>query len=374
MSDKEKPIIALAAGGTGGHIFPAVALARELEKRGYRPILFTDKRYLSYGVQKYNLENEILPLSHFSSNIFGKIKGALQLGISFLKALYLLKKYNIKCVVGFGGYPSFPTMMAAQLLGIKNAIHEQNSIIGRANKKLCEKTSAIAVSYQNTSGIPNKYKNKIYHTGNPIRPEIQALKMLPYPDFTDHSKLHILITGGSQGAKIFSKIIPQSIKLLPIEFRRRVRIDQQCRQNDFEVVKRMYTELDVDAELSAFFSDMPNRLASAHLVICRSGASSLSEAAGAGRPTIMVPLPTSKDNHQYYNATAFEELGAGIVMVQDSFTPENLAFKLENFFRAPTLLLDYAKNAHASGIIDADKKLADLVRDLLQGDNLTYLS
>lgn len=365
-----KTVIALAAGGTGGHIFPAVSLAHELEKRGYRPILFTDKRYLSYGVEKYKIENEILPLSHFSSDIFGKIKGAFQIGLSFLKALYLIRKYKVKAVIGFGGYPSFPTIFVAQLLGVKTALHEQNSVIGRANKRLLPKAQAVAISFQHTSGIDNKYKSKIYYTGNPIRPEIQTLKLLPYPDFNDHSKLHILVTGGSQGAKIFSKIIPQSIKMLPIEFRKRVRIDQQCRANDLENVKRKYLELDVDAELSPFFSDMPNRLASAHLIICRSGASSLSEAAGAGRPAIMVPLPTSKDNHQHHNALAFEEIGAGIVMPQDSFTPENLALQIENFFRAPDMLLEYGKNARSSGIIDADKKLADLVEDLVKGDSL----
>ncbi len=191
-----------------------------------------------------------------------------------------------------------------------------------------------------------------------------------YPDFNDNSKMHILVTGGSQGAKIFAKVIPHAVKLLPIEFRRRVRIDQQCRDEDIEYVKRIYNEMDVDVELSSFFSDVANRLASAHLLICRSGASSLSEASVAGKPTIMVPLPNSKDNHQHNNAIAFEDMGAGIVMVQESFTPENMALKLENFFRLPEILINMAGCAKQSAVINADKKLADVIEELLTQDSL----
>ncbi|MDX1949803.1 MAG: undecaprenyldiphospho-muramoylpentapeptide beta-N-acetylglucosaminyltransferase [Rickettsiales bacterium] len=368
----EKKInIALAAGGTGGHIFPAISLAKELKRRGYEPVIISDKRYKSYEVtSKYDIKNEILPLGHLRSGLLNKIKASIQLVFSFFKAIKILKSNNIKCVIGFGGYPSFPSVKAAQFLGIKTIIHEQNSILGRANKMLLEKVNALAISFHHTIGFEDKYKSKIYYTGNPIRPEIQALSALPYPDFNDNSKLHILVTGGSQGAKIFAKTIPNAIKLLPFEFKRRVRLDQQCRPEDLENVKRLYNEMDIDAELSTFFSDIPNRIASAHLIICRSGASSLAEASASGRPLIMVPLPNSKDNHQMVNAIAFEDIGAGIVIPQDSFTPENLALKIENFFRLPELLTNMAKSSKASGVLDADKKLCDIVEEVIKQEKL----
>ncbi len=363
--------IALAAGGTGGHIFPAISLAKELKKRGYEPIIISDKRYKNYEVtSKYDIKSEILPLGHMRSGLINKLKASFQLLVSFFKAIKIIKKNNIKCIIGFGGYPSFPSVKAAQFLGVKTIIHEQNSILGRANKMLLNKVNALAISFHHTIGFEDKYKSKIYYTGNPIRPEIQAVSALPYPDFNDNSKLHILITGGSQGAKIFSKTIPQAIKLLPLEFRRRVRVDQQCRPEDLENVKRIYNELDIDAELSTFFSDIPNRIASTHLIICRSGASSLAEASASGRPLIMVPLPNSKDNHQMVNAVSFEDMGAGIVMAQDSFGPENLALKIENFFRLPELLINMAMSAKSAGVLDADKKLCDIVEEVINQEKL----
>lgn len=367
---QNKITIGLAAGGTGGHIFPAIALAKELARRGYRPILFTDRRYKAYGAHKYDIESFILPLDHYRGGFWNKVKFTFQLGLSFFSSIKKLKKEDVKFVVGFGGYPSFPTLKAAQIVKIKTAIHEQNSVLGRANRMLIPGTKAVALTFSSTAGVEEKYRSKVYFTGNPVRPEIQLINALPYPDFNDNSKLHIFVTGGSQGAKIFARVIPQAIKMLPIEFRRRVRIDQQCREEDLEYVKRQYNELDVDAELSHFFSDVANRLASAHLLICRSGASSLAEASVAGKPTIMVPLPNSKDNHQHNNAIAFEDLGAGMVITQESFTSENLSLKLENFFRLPEILVNMAGCAKQSAIINADKRLADIIEELLTQESL----
>jgi UDP-N-acetylglucosamine--N-acetylmuramyl-(pentapeptide) pyrophosphoryl-undecaprenol N-acetylglucosamine transferase len=359
--------ILLAAGGTGGHIFPAKALADILKKRGHNPILITDERFKNYGLADGSIEYKIIPVVQISGSISNKIKGAISLVKSFFITRKLIKELSVSCVVGFGGYPSFPVVMAGILSGCKTVIHEQNSLMGRANEALAKRVDAIATSFAEMFEVDEKIKGKIIQTGNPVRQQIKSIRELPYPEFNENSSLHILVTGGSQGANVFSKIVPAAIKLLPAEYRARIRIDQQARQETIDEVRKTYNELGVNAEVAPFFKDIPTRLASSHLVISRSGASTLSEVVVAGRPIIMVPFPRAKDNHQMLNANAFEELEIGWVTPEESFTAEALAFKLGNFFKLPNMLIDSAKNSYKAGesFAKADENLADLVENLI---------
>lgn len=361
---KSKKIF-LAAGGTGGHIFPAQALAEELLERGYHPILITDERFKKYVSPDNKIEYIILPVKQVAGNFFKKINGLISILDCYLKSKYLQYKHKPFCAVGFGGYPSFPTMLAAvESKKIRTIIHEQNSLLGRANEMLADKVDVIATSFPEVSGIDEKNQKKIIFTGNPVRPAVQSLRNLPYPDFHENSMMHILITGGSQGAKVFSKIVPEAIEMLSPQHRERVRIEQQCRKEDIEEVNTKYKEIGVNAELQEFFSDLPIRMATAHVVICRSGASTLSEIAVAGRPAIMVPLPNSKDNHQMVNANSFEDQGVGWVMPEESFTAESLHQRLEAFFSLNSILKETAEKSKNAGIYDADVKLANVIDDL----------
>lgn len=364
MKKNQNKIIFLSAGGTGGHIFPAQALAEELATRGYSPILITDERYKKYinTDKKLNFDYKILPVKQVSGGIIKKIRGLISLLDSYIKSKILLTKHKPSCVIGFGGYPSFPMMLAASgSKRIKTIIHEQNSLLGRANEMLMDRVDVIATSFPDVSGIDEKNQHKVKFTGNPVRPEVQSLRTLPYPEFHENSTLHILVTGGSQGANIFSEVVPKAISLLSPEHREKVRIEQQCRKEDIKAVNSKYKEMGINAELQEFFSDLPIRVASAHIIIARAGASTLSEIAVAGRPAIMVPLPNSKDNHQMVNANSFEDQGLGWVMPQESFTAESLSQKLETFFTLKNLLKETAEKSKSAGISDADKKLADIV-------------
>lgn len=362
MADNKN--IILASGGTGGHIFPAVALAAALKSRGYNPILVTDERYSNYAMEN-SLETRMIKAGKPGGKGIFKLAGAvINMVIGYFQARSLLKQIKPLVVVGFGGYPSFPTMMAATRNGFKTIIHEQNSLLGRANHVLSSKVDYIATSFQQVIGIDEKDSGKIVLTGNPVRAAIKILREMPYPDFSDDGILKILITGGSQGASVFSKVVPEAMRLLPIEQRKRIRIDQQCRKADIEEVKKAYDELNVSADIKTFFNDIPARLASSHLVIARAGASTIAEIAVAGRPAILVPYPHAKDDHQTINANAIEDTGGGWLVPEEAFTKEALAARIESILNLPDKLKDTAKKISAAGIADADKNLADLVEKL----------
>ncbi|MFW0777426.1 MAG: undecaprenyldiphospho-muramoylpentapeptide beta-N-acetylglucosaminyltransferase [Rickettsiales bacterium] len=365
MTDKnDKQPIVLAAGGTGGHIFPAEALAETLLAMGEQVVLITDKRFANFktGVFTDTPVRTIHAGSPTGGSISSKIIGAAGLTLGIFQAAGVLRSLKPKAVVGFGGYPSFPTVFAAGSLNIPTVIHEQNSVLGRANRMLASRVGKIATSFPETLMMAEENAHKITVTGNPVRASVRALKNVPYPTLSQDGKLHMLITGGSQGANIFGEVVPQAIALLPENLRARVRIDQQCRGDEqLAKTRAAYSELGIHADLSTFFVDVPARLAASHLVIARSGASTVSELAVAGRPAILVPLPTSMDNHQYYNANAFEEVGGGWVMAQDGFTPQSLSARLEAFLTAPDALVKAAQNASKLGSADAAEKLAQLV-------------
>lgn len=369
----QSPIV-LAAGGTGGHIFPAEALAEVLIAHGERVVLITDKRFSHFktGAFSHIEVRTIHAGSPSGGGLHKKILGAAGLTIGIFQAAGVLKQMKPKAVVGFGGYPSFPTVFAARGQGIPTVIHEQNSVLGRANRMLAHRVDVIATSFPETQMIKPEDLPKALMTGNPVRASVRALKDIPYGTIGADGKMHILVTGGSQGASIFSTVVPEAIALLPPPLRARVRIDQQCRgMDELASTRARYDALGVNADLSTFFVDVPARLAASHLVIARAGASTVSELAVAGRPGILVPLPTSMDNHQYYNANAFEAVGGGWVMTQDGFTPEALSARLEAFLTAPDALVKAAENAKKLGAPDAAEKLAALVLETDSGRRLT---
>ncbi len=366
-----KPII-LAAGGTGGHISPAEALAEELTARGEEVVFITDKRFADYNDDSYTGVLGSLPIYYVSAASLGggpvrKLRNGLGIIVGIFQARRLLLQLRPKAVVGFGGYPSFPTVMAASQLKMNTVIHEQNSVLGRANRMLCERVRRIATSYQTTKRLPNSCHGKTTHTGNPVRAAFKALHQVPYAEPAENGTLRLLVFGGSQGATVFSETVPEAIKRLSEEQRARLRIDQQCRKADIEQVKTAYAEMGVSADLQPFFGDIPARMAAAHLVICRSGASSVAELSCAGRPAIMVPYPSATDDHQYYNAEAIEDHGGGWVMLQEGFGADALTKRLEDFLGTPARLTKAAARMHELGRPDSAKALADLVCDLADG-------
>jgi UDP-N-acetylglucosamine--N-acetylmuramyl-(pentapeptide) pyrophosphoryl-undecaprenol N-acetylglucosamine transferase len=366
----QKPVV-LAAGGTGGHIFPAEALAESLMAAGERVILVTDHRFSHFQTGALSqVEKRIIRAGTVGGSLPKKILGIASLALGIVQAHLLVRKLKPKVVIGFGGYPSFPTMFAASGLRIPTIVHEQNSVLGRANRLLENRVNYIATSFPDTQMLGVQNKPKVRMTGNPVRHSVCSLRDVPYPNIPQDGQMHILVTGGSQGASVFSRVVPEAIALLPAALRARVRIDQQCRQADIETARTRYAELGVSADLAAFFVDLPARLAASHLVIARSGASTVCELAVAGRPGILVPLPTSMDNHQYYNAQALEQSGGGWVMTQDGFTPASLAARLEAFLTAPQTLERAAESARKFGAPDAASKLAALVDTVGKGGHV----
>ncbi len=362
-------MIVLAAGGTGGHIFPAESLAEALIAQGRKVVLITDKRFADYGASSYEGVIGDIPVYYIHAGGLGgglvkKLCGMVCIALGTLQARRIMRKLKPAAVVGFGGYPSFPTMLAATQMKLNTVIHEQNSVAGRANRALCPKVKRIATSYPNTQRLPGQCGNKVQMTGNPVRAAIKALHHVPYPEVQEDGTLRILVMGGSQGAHVFSAVVPEAIKLLPEAMRARVRIDQQCRAGDIEPTRAAYKAMGMQVDLAPFFNDIPARLASAHLVICRAGASTVAELTCAGRPAILVPYPQATDNHQYHNAQAIEDVSAGWVMPQEGFTAQALSARLESFLNLPHLLPKAAAQMRTLGRIDAAQDLARLVHDV----------
>ncbi|MBN8542654.1 MAG: undecaprenyldiphospho-muramoylpentapeptide beta-N-acetylglucosaminyltransferase [Alphaproteobacteria bacterium] len=367
--------IILAAGGTGGHIFPAEALAEVLLARGYTPELITDHRFHDYNKLNADAVLSRIPIHTIragspSGGILKIILNGVGLLVGIVQAVNHLRRIRPVAVVGFGGYPSFPTMVAAILLRKTTIIHEQNSVLGRVNRLAARFVNHIAVSYRNTQFMPVKAGLKTTRTGNPVRSAIQALAKIEYPHVELDGMLKILVIGGSQGASVFSDVVPKAFEKLSPQLRARVRLDQQCRVREIEHAKAAYQAMGMQVDIAPFFADVAARLAGAHLVISRAGASSVAELTAAGRPAILVPLPAATDNHQYFNAEAVEDAGGGWVMAQDGFTADALAAKLETFLRVPKTLAEAAANMKPLGQPDAADGLANLVLNVAGVENV----
>ncbi|WP_192499033.1 undecaprenyldiphospho-muramoylpentapeptide beta-N-acetylglucosaminyltransferase [Skermanella pratensis] len=367
MTDATPGPVVLAAGGTGGHMFPAEALARELLARGHRVVLVTDRRGKAFGDALPEVEVHRIRASSFGSGVMGKLRGAFELGLGAIQARRLIAALRPSVVVGFGGYPSVPTVLMAQRAGVPTVLHEQNAVLGRANRMLAPGAARIATSFAAVSAVKPADRAKLVPTGNPVRPGVTAVRDLPYPALEPGGELRLLVVGGSQGARIFSEIVPAALALLPDVLRRRIRIAQQCRPEDLEAAKAAFAEAGVDAELSSFFRDVPDRLAACHLAVCRSGASTVAELAAAGRPAVLVPYPFAMDDHQTANAQAVADAGGAWLMPQPAFTPKALADRLEALLDLPATLGKAAEAARARGAADAASRLADIVIGAAKG-------
>lgn len=372
MMQTSDKLIVLAAGGTGGHVFPAEALAGEMIERGYRLSLITDRRGDAYGGTLGDLETHRIRAGGVAGKKFvALLRSGPELAIGTLQSRSLLKRMRPLAVVGFGGYASVPTMLAATFGGYNTLIHEQNAVLGRANRLLASRVNKIATSFDKVRGLPEGSEKKVVRTGMPVRSIVTAVRDVPYPALDDESEIKILILGGSQGASILSEVIPEAIGKLDEPLRQRLHVTQQCRPEDLEKTRETYNRLSVNAELASFFDDIPERLAAAHLLISRSGASSVSEAMVVGRPAILVPYPHAVDDHQSFNAHALDDVGGGWLMAQPTFTPDALAERLQSLFSNPKILNRAASCAQRAGSPDAAIKLADAVCDLIgsNGEN-----
>jgi UDP-N-acetylglucosamine--N-acetylmuramyl-(pentapeptide) pyrophosphoryl-undecaprenol N-acetylglucosamine transferase len=364
------PLILLTAGGTGGHLFPAEALANALKVSGLRVALATDKRANAFaGSFPADEIVEIPSATPSGRSIPQMAKAALMLGQGTLKAASAIRRLKPAAVVGFGGYPTVPPVIAASLLKVPTVIHEANGVMGRANRLLARRATVIATGFAGIKGIPANISGKIVHTGNPIRPAVLEAAKQPYVGLEQGGKLRLLVVGGSQGARVMSDVVPPAIELLPPELRSRIVVCQQARGEDLDRVRDHYGRLGVEFEAEPFFKDLPQRLAQAHLVVSRSGASTVAELAVIGRPSILVPLPGALDQDQAANAKSLGDLGAAIVCPQADFTPERLAGEIRSFFQQPDRLTQAAAAAHSASITDAAERLAQAVLPLISLNN-----
>ncbi|SDG44788.1 undecaprenyldiphospho-muramoylpentapeptide beta-N-acetylglucosaminyltransferase [Roseospirillum parvum] len=354
------PLIVLAAGGTGGHVFPAEALASELAGRGVELALITDPRGTAYGGTLGRLATYPVAASGIAGKgLLGRLKGAVRLGRGSVQAHRLLGELKPAAVVGFGGYASLPALFAATRRRLPTIIHEQNAVLGRANRLLAGRVGVVALSFKETRRLPEGVR--AVPTGMPVRPGIAAIRDAAYPEPTADGPLHLLVLGGSQGARVLSRVIPAALAALPEALKARLRVTQQCRPEDLEATRAAYADSGIAADLSDFFNDVPERLTAAHLVIARAGASTVAEVSAAGRPAILVPYPHAIDDHQTFNAHVLDHTGGGWLMPEDTFTPETLGQRLGDLLGSPPTLVRAAEAARRADIPDAAARLADLV-------------
>ena len=355
-------LVLVAAGGTGGHLFPAEALGVALTRRGIALDLATDARAAHYGGNFPARETHIIP----SSALIGRdpvavIKTGAIIGAGIATAWGLLLKLRPIVVVGFGGYPTIPPILAARLRGIPTVIHEQNAVMGRANRLLAPYVTAIATGIRGVDLNEPKLAPKTTWVGNPVRPAVILAASKPYNALEPGGPLRILIFGGSQGARIMAEIVPPAIRQLEPALYPRLHVTQQARDEDVAAVKKAYADLRISADVAPFFSDLPARMAATHIVISRSGASTVAELAAIGRPSILVPLPNALDQDQMANAGVLEKVGGAIRLPQAEFTPARLASEISALAAEPARLAVMAVAARAAGTLDAAERLADLV-------------
>jgi UDP-N-acetylglucosamine--N-acetylmuramyl-(pentapeptide) pyrophosphoryl-undecaprenol N-acetylglucosamine transferase len=354
-----QPLVFVAAGGTGGHLFPAAALALALSKRGVTVDLVTDERATRYG-DFPGRTTHIVPSATFAgANPFRLAWAAIKLCRGAITSLRLMSRLRPAAVVGFGGYPTLPPLFAATTRKIPAVIHEANGVLGRANRLLGRRVQAIATGFSGLLANDPQLGPKVTHTGNPIRLAVVEAAKTPYPDVS--GPLRILVFGGSQGARVMADVVPAAIELVPMALRARLSVTQQARDEDIARVRSAYERFGLAVEIEPFFRDLPARIAASHLVISRSGASTVAELAAIGRPAVLVPLPHALDQDQRANAAMLERAGGAILMDQVRFTPGNVAAEIARLAAAPGTLAEMAAAAKAQGVLDAADRLADLV-------------
>jgi UDP-N-acetylglucosamine--N-acetylmuramyl-(pentapeptide) pyrophosphoryl-undecaprenol N-acetylglucosamine transferase len=360
--DNSSPLILLAAGGTGGHLFPAEALGVELIRRGFRVRLATDSRALRYSGLFSRDTIDVVP----SETVRGRSPWSLARTGALLAAgtavsLNLMRRLKPKAVVGFGGYPTLPPLLAARMFGVPGIIHEANAVLGRANRFLSTRVSAIATSLPGVLDRDPALAGKTTTVGTPMRPAILAAAAVKYVLPEAGGPLRLLVVGGSQGARVMADIVPPAIERLEPALWSRLMLTQQVREEDMVRVRAVYDRLRISAELAPFFTDLPARLASHHLVISRSGAGTVAELAAIGRPSILVPLPGAIDQDQFANAGVLAQANGALRLPQTEFTPDRLAADISAFAAEPVRLTAMAEAARKVGRLDAAERLADLV-------------
>jgi UDP-N-acetylglucosamine--N-acetylmuramyl-(pentapeptide) pyrophosphoryl-undecaprenol N-acetylglucosamine transferase len=351
----------LAAGGTGGHMIPAHALAEELMRRGHRVALITDDRGARIPGLFDGVQVHVLPAGRLAGGPLGWLKAMRNIFTGRTMALRLYETFRPSAVVGFGGYPALPALLAARADKVPTLVHEQNAVLGRVNRLMAGKVDAVATAYPNVQRLPAKATDKVHLVGNPVRDEVLALRDLPFPALGEDGIFRLLVTGGSQGATVLSRVVPDGLALLPEHFRRRLQVTQQCRPEDIEAVRTRYAELGIPADLATYLPDMPERLSWSHLVVARAGASTIAELTAAGRPAILVPLPSATDDHQTFNAREMAKAGGARMIAQGKFTPIEFAKQMQKLALDPEALANAANRARAVGRPNAAADLADLV-------------
>lgn len=352
----------LAAGGTGGHLIPAFALAAELERRGHHVALITDERGAAIPGKPDYLPAHVLPPGRIAGrNPLKWLRGAKGILEGRQMALRLFESFEPSAVVGFGGYPAMPTLLAATSAKIPTVLHEQNAVLGRVNRHFAARVNAIATSCEKVDRLDPKLAGKVTLVGNPVRADVLRLRDEPFPAFTEDSLFRILVTGGSQGARVLAEVVPDGLAMLPPALRSRLQVIQQCRPEDIEGVRERYTSHGIPAELATYFEDMAERLAGAHLFIGRAGASTIAELTAVGRPAILIPLPIATDDHQAANTREIVAAGGARAIRQENFTAATLAKQIQAMAQHPETLGNAAHAAWNCGYPYAANDLADLV-------------
>ena len=359
--------ITLAAGGTGGHMVPAHALAAELTRRGHGVMLVTDDRGAKYPGLFKDIPVHILPAGRLGGGPFGMLKAVRSVMLGRRQARALYRTFRPDAVVGFGGYPAFPALLAASAAKVPTVLHEQNAVLGRVNRWLAGEARAIATSYAEVERLKPAYRARTVLVGNPVREAVVRLGEMPFPPFDDTAPFKILVTGGSQGASILGKVVPEGLGQLAASLKLRLQVVQQCRSDDIDAVRARYAGLGIPAELLTYIEDMPTRLGDAHLVIARAGASTIAELTAAGRPAILVPLPSATDDHQSVNAREMANAGGARLIAQSEFTAPALASQIETIASDPQALANAAGRALSVGRPHATRDLADLVERIAGG-------
>jgi UDP-N-acetylglucosamine--N-acetylmuramyl-(pentapeptide) pyrophosphoryl-undecaprenol N-acetylglucosamine transferase len=356
----------VTAGGTGGHLFPAEALARELLNLGRSVHLVTDQRTDVFGERVLDTKLHHVRAARPAGSPAQAALGLAELAVGVVQARRLLQRLKPAAVVGFGGYPSIPTMTAAVYLRLPTLIHEQNAVLGRANRLLAPIAWQIATGFVTVAGLRPADGVRAVHTGNPVRPAFLEAGKDYFPP-PPAGSIELLVLGGSQGARVLSEIVPPALMMLPTGLRKRLRISQQARPENVATVAKIYREGGIAAELNSFFDDVPERLARAHLVICRAGASTVAELAAVGRPALLIPYPFATDDHQTANARAFSDAGGGWTIPQSGLASAALATRLEDLLADTALLATAARRAWEFGRRDATQRLAQLALSLERG-------
>ncbi|RYD56957.1 MAG: undecaprenyldiphospho-muramoylpentapeptide beta-N-acetylglucosaminyltransferase [Sphingomonadales bacterium] len=354
----------LAAGGTGGHMVPAAALAAELIGRGHHVALISDDRGVRFPGLFEDIETHVLPAGRLSGGVLGYIRAGAKIVAGRSMARRLYKELRPSAVIGFGGYPALPSLLAAFRNGIPTVIHEQNAVLGRVNRFVAGKVDAIATSYEDVERMKPGWRAKTHLVGNPVREAVLDLRNRPYPMLEEDGIFRVLVTGGSQGASILSQVVPDGLALLPVHFRRRLQVTHQARVEDIELVRAKYRAHDIPADIATYLPDMPEQLAWAHIVIARAGASTIAELTAAGRPAILVPLPSATDDHQTANAREITAAGGARTISQRAFTAPELAKQIQKLGLDTQGLENAAARAKSCGRPHAARDLADLVESI----------